>query len=131
MKTNMTTSITALGLIAALFFVSGCQKQEGSAPVKQEVASVDTSAAEKEFQSAPPEVKSEVDKTLAFIKSGDYSSALSGLQTLAKDVKLTPEQKKVLEDLIAKVQQSVTSGAEKAVEGAQKSLDDVKSALPK
>lgn len=94
---------------------TGC-KQDGS---------LDTAKVTSAFSSAEGSLKSEADAAVAAVKSGDYSGALTKLQALAANVKLTPEQQQSIKDLLAQVQTKVTGAAQDAVKSAS---DAVKSA---
>ena len=109
------------GLMIASLCLVGCGKK----------SSVDTAQLQSSFKSADSATQSDVDKAVSSIKDGNYSQALSQLQTLAKKAKLTPEQQQAIRDVIAQVQQQVTEMANKAAAGAQKSAGDLQKSLPK
>ena len=108
-------------LLLAGLVTAGCSKK----------ATVDTTPVEKSFQSAEPTTKSAADKAVASIKAGDYSSAMADLQKLASNVKLTPEQKQAIQDVLGQVQKALSEAAGKAVEGADKAAKDLQKSLPK
>jgi hypothetical protein len=85
--------------------------------------SVNTSKLESSFASADASLKSSVDKAVAAIKAEKWSEAIAHLQTVAKDAKLTDEQKKVCADILAQCQKALSEHGTKAAE-------DVKKALP-
>lgn len=107
--------------ISLMIAVVGCSKS----------GSVDTGKLESSFSSADAVVKGTVDKAVAAIKEQNYSGALAQLQETASKAKLTPEQEKVLKDVIAQVQEALSKAAGKAAEGATKAVGDLKNALPK
>jgi uncharacterized lipoprotein YajG len=108
-------------IVSSSLILAGCSKQ----------STVDTAPLEASFKSAEPATQSSVDKAVAAVKSADYSGALTQLQTLAKNAKLTPEQQQAIKDVMAQVQKAITDAAGKAVGEASKSLDDMKKSLPK
>jgi hypothetical protein len=101
--------------------VSGCSKS----------GSVDTSKLESSFKSAEATTQSAADKVVSAVKSADYSGALSQLQTLAKNAKLTPDQQSAIQDVMAQVQKAITDTASKAAGAASKSLDNAAKSLQK
>ena len=109
-----------VGMLAAASVMVGCGKKN----------EVDTSKLESNFQSADPSARGTADKAVGAIKAGNYSEAMTSLQKLSSQAKLTPEQKKAIQDVIAQVQQQMTDAANKAAAGAQKSAQDLKKSLP-
>ena len=77
-------------LIASVLALTGCSKSGSGGGT----ASVDAAPVEKSFASAEPVIKAAADKAVAAIKGADYSSAVTELQKLASNVKLTDDQKK-------------------------------------
>ncbi len=108
-------------IIAASLAIVGCSKK----------SAVDTAPLEQSFKSADPAAQSSAEKAVTAIKSADFAGALTELQSLAKNAKLTPEQRRDVEDLVAQVQKALTETASKAAGEASKSLDDMKKSLPK
>ncbi len=104
-----------------LVAVVGCSKK----------SSVDTAPLESSFKSAEPATQSTVDKAVTAIKSQDYSGALTQLQTLAQNAKLTPEQQQAIKDVMAQVKQAITEQANKAAGEASKAAGDLQKSLPK
>jgi outer membrane protein assembly factor BamD (BamD/ComL family) len=112
---------------SALLFV-GCGKKEGG-------AAVDTANVESALAGADSSVKTTLDSAIASVKSGDYSGAVTTLQKLASDVKLTPAQQQAVKDFLAQVQAKVTSAVQDATKGAtdaaNKAAGDAQKALGK
>ena len=116
---------------AAFLALAGCDREGGSRtnldPGKGEV---DTAALEKSFQTAEPTAKDRVNSGIAALKAGNYQDALTELQGLLSNFKLTPEQKQSVEDAIAKLRDKVSRGAQEAIdrtkEGTGKAIDDLK-----
>lgn len=109
-------------MIAATLAFVGCSKQESA---------VDTAPIERSFKSADADLQSSANKAVAAIKSADYAGAMAELQALARDVKLTPEQQKAIQDVLAQVQTALSDTAAKAADEAGKALEGMKDALPK
>jgi cytochrome c-type biogenesis protein CcmH/NrfG len=65
------------------------------------------------------------------IKAGNYAEALAKLQTLAGQVKPTPEQQQAIQDVIAQVQKQLTAQAEKMQKDAGKAVGDLQKSLSK
>ncbi len=105
-------------LMAGLVGLVGCSKK----------SSVDTAPLEKSFQTADTTTKASVDTVVSAVKSADYSSAVAGLQKLAADAKLTPEQQQAVKDVLAQVQKVMADAAGKAAGDATKAAPDL---LPK
>jgi hypothetical protein len=111
-----------LGCCAALAFaVSGCSKK----------SEVDTTKFEQSFATAESADKSQAAKVVDAVKAGDYNAALASLKSLAQQAKLTPEQKAAIQDVTDQVQKQLSAAINKAAEGGQKALEDVKKSLPK
>ena len=108
-------------IMAATLALAGCSKK----------TSVDTTPLETNFKTAEPATQSSADKAVAAIKASDYPAALSELGTLAKNAKLTPEQKQAVNDVLAQVQKAIADSASKAAGESGKMLDDAKKSLPK
>ncbi len=115
-------------LVVVALALAGCSKSGGSAGAS---ASVDPSPIEKAFSSAEPTIKAAADKAVSAIKGADYSGALAELQKLGANVKLTDEQKKAINDVLAKVQKAVAEAGTKASGEASKALDGVQKSLGK
>ena len=65
---------------------------------------VDTSKLKTAFVGALPGTVGNIDSAIEFINATNYNEALTTLQPLAQWPKLTPAQKQVVEDVIAKLQ---------------------------
>ena len=117
-------SLFKLGAILALaaFFVSGCGKSGGS---------VDTAGFEKSFSSAEAAVKDTATKVVEAVKKSNYSGAGSELKQLAANAKVTDEQKKAVNDLLAQVQKALTDLGSKAADGANQAIGDAQKAIGK
>jgi hypothetical protein len=85
-------------------------------------ASVDTSRLTSSFSSAEAGLKSSADAAATAIKKGDYNGALTQLQSLAGNAKITDEQKKAVADVIEQVKKAMADMAAKASEGAKNAL---------
>jgi hypothetical protein len=113
-------------LIVVALSLAGCGKSGGSAG-----ANVDPSPIEKAFTAAEPTVKAAADKAVTAIKGADYSGAVAELQKLGANVKLTDDQKKAINDVLAQVQKAVADAGTKASGEAGKALDGVQKSLGK
>jgi hypothetical protein len=106
--------VAAAIISVALLGLAGCTKEGG----------VDTAKVESAFQTASAVDKAEVQTAISAVKAGDYSSALASLQKAVANVKLTPEQKSALEDLINQVTAKVGNAVKKAGEDTSKAAQD-------
>jgi hypothetical protein len=121
MKTPQSLLVAFLALTLGFL---GCKKEGGT-------VSIDTSAIEKAFASADSSLKDSAMKAVDAVKKADYSGAVAELKSLASNVKLSDDQKKMVNDLIAKVQQALTEGMGKASEGAKQAIGDAQKSLGK
>ena len=119
-----TTKYLLISLFASVLLLTGCSKQESG-------ATVDTSKAESAFASADSSLKTTLDSALASVKSGDYSGAATGLQKLASEAKLTPEQQQAVKDLLAQVQAKIGSALKGATDAGAKAVSDAQKAVGK
>ncbi len=108
-------------IMVATLAIIGCSKK----------SSVDTTPMEKSFKSAEPAAQSASDKVVTAIKAEDYPGALTQLQTLAKNTKLTPEQQQAIKDVIAQVEKVLADTAAKGAADAGKAASDLQKSLPK
>jgi len=109
---------------ACAMALTGCSKSGGT-------ASVDPSPMEKSFATAEASLKSAADTAVTAIKKADYSGALSELQKLAGNAKLTDDQKKAVSDIIDQVKKAIADAAEKATGDAKKAAGDLQKSLGK
>jgi outer membrane protein assembly factor BamD (BamD/ComL family) len=110
--------VMAAVVVAGAVFM-GCGKKE----------KVDTSKLEKSFEASEPAQRSAADRAVAAIKAGNYSQAMTELQKLAAQAKLTPEQQQAVKDVMARVQKEMTAVAEKAAKEAEKTASDLQKTL--
>jgi hypothetical protein len=150
MKTAFLTLTAIAGL--ALLGLTGCSKNESAGTTTESGGptadsrrtttesrgpTLDTAQLQSAFSTASSADKSEVDKAISAIKSGDYSAALASLKQAAANVKLTPEQQSAIKDLMAQVQaklgsvandvtKQVGDAAKQAGDAANKTVNDLK-----
>jgi hypothetical protein len=105
----------------AMLVWAGCSKKSG----------VDTAPLEKSFASAEPANKSSADKAVSAIKASDYSGAMTELQKLGAQAKLTPDQQQAVKDVLAQVQQQLADAATKVGKDTEKAGRDLQKSLPK
>jgi len=117
------TSIITVSIVALSLSFTACSKKGA--------ANVDTAKLEQIFQSADGSAKSSVNEAVAAVKNADYAGALTKLQAVAKDAKLTPEQQAAIKDVIEQVRTALSGAADKAVEGANKAAGDLQKSLGK
>lgn len=89
--------------------LSGCGERE----------SVDTSRVEEAFASVQSAGQSAVQSAVAAVKAQDYRQAVTALQEALAEVKLTPEQKEALGDLMARTKAKVAEAAGNAGQAAR------------
>jgi hypothetical protein len=109
-------------LIVSVLALTACSKSGGS---------VDAGPVEKSFAAAEPGLKAAADKAVTSIKGADYGAATAELQKLAANVKLTDEQKKAINDVLAQVQKAVAEMSMKATGEAGKALGDAQKTIGK
>jgi hypothetical protein len=124
MKSQLTSLLLAFA--TASFFAVGCGKQETKAPAAPATTATDTKTMEQVKQAAgqisadlTKQTQVVIDKAKALIGDKKYQEALTSLQQIAVS-KITPGQKKVVDDLIAQAQKLMASDMGKAVQGAIK-----------
>ncbi len=110
-----------VAIMVAASAIVGCSKK----------TSVNTAPMEQSFKSSEPAAQSASDKVVAAIKTEDYSGALTQLQTLAKNAKLTSEQQQAIKDVIAQVEKVLADTATKSGADATKAASDLQKSLPK
>jgi len=94
----MKTHLRHLALLAALgTALSGCSRDSNPAPAvaspEEAVPSIQAS-----FETAPEEVRQEVDSAVSAIESQDDTAAYLRLESLSKRSELTPEQRQAMMD---------------------------------
>jgi len=110
---SMTSRLLVLVAVLGLPLFPGCgEKGAQQSPP-------DTSQVEKSFQNAEPDLKTQATRAIEAVKAGNYQGALTELQGLLGNVKLTADQKNALTDLINKVKDRLASGLKDATKGIQ------------
>ncbi len=103
--------IAVLGLVFC-----GCGKKKD----------VDVTKLQKSFQSADQSTQTTVNDAIMNIQTEEWPAALTQLEKLASNAKLTPEQKQAVKDAIEQVKNkaaaAVKDTANKAVDNLQKNL---------
>ncbi len=94
-------------------------------------AGIDTAPLEKSFETADGQHQMIMDQAVAFIKKGDYAGALTQLQRMVRDTRLTPEQQQAVKDVVAKLQKVIADAAATTGGQAGKAAGDVQKTLPK
>jgi hypothetical protein len=125
-------SIVVIALCAGL--LTACSKQESqpaatpgpeapeaTAEVQKQVEAVKP-AAQQAASSVASEAQSMIDKAKSLIADNKYSEAMDLLKRLSS-MELTPEQKKLVDDLMAQVQNAMAGAA--ASEATKKARDAV------
>jgi ABC-type enterochelin transport system substrate-binding protein len=100
----MLNKIIASLVCCAALLIIGC-KNDSSAGKPQPLTAVDTSAAEAEFRSAPPAIRSSFDAAVNAMKNGNAEQAENSLRTLLSSGKLSPAQEQAARQLMNQVQQ--------------------------
>ncbi len=112
------------GLVALIIWC-GCEKKQET-PTTPPSVTKGTETPAKSIQQAVTDIQGEISKAMALAKDGKYAEALAALQQLLSNPNLTMDQKKSVEDAIAKIKEMMASAAssatEKALGGLPKSL---------
>jgi hypothetical protein len=89
-----------------IFALAGCSKAAPPASAQTRVGpdGVEVAAAEQAFRASDASLRFVLDDQLRLIGAGAYADAVRGLRKLADNPKVSPDQKKALEDLIQKLQ---------------------------
>ena len=134
---NVTTSVL---LSATVALIIGCSKSEespaappapaASAPAEAPKPAEVQKAAETAVDTANAEASKLLDQAKSLISDQKYTDAADLLKRLS-DMKLTPEQQKLLDDLKAQVQKALTSASGAASDAANKASEAVGGALGK
>jgi hypothetical protein len=106
---NLRLGLLCLSAAAVMTF-TGCSKPDA----------IDTRPVTQAFASAESAIKTDLDAAVTAVKAGDYAGAAAKLQSLAANVKVTPEQKQALQGLVAQVQAKLSATAQQAVDQASK-----------
>ncbi len=132
---NTITKIAFAVTVVGLCTFAGCKKADAPGSDIASQLGADTSAIEKVFESAPAEIKGEFDQAIAAVKAGELKTAVSKFEALAANAKLSSDQQQSVKDFLAKIQTSLTESvgqaAEKAAEGAEKAVGDLKDTIKK
>jgi hypothetical protein len=125
----------ALGVAALSLLVAGCGQQEtkapaapaaNTAPAAADMKAAATKAVDQAKQAGTQmaadlsaQAQGMIDKAKSLIGEKKYQEAITSLQQVAMS-KITPEQKKTVDDLIAQAQKLMSSDMGKAVQGVMK-----------
>jgi len=86
---------------------------------------VDTAKLQQAFQSAPAELKSEIDKAVAAIKAGNLAEAATPFKAAAKKGGLTQEQKDAIVAVVTEIQMIASQDPQKFPTEAYRSISEV------
>jgi hypothetical protein len=100
-----------LGVLAAsLLTFLGCGKSgQPTTPTPGEMPRIDATQFRPAFATAPPEIKTVVDKVMRSIGGSLYTDALAGLEQLANTPTLTEPQKKAVTNLTDQVNRKMAA----------------------
>jgi len=106
---------------------------ETAAAATEEASNLVTS-----FENADEKLKAAMEQALAISKEGKYQESLTAFQNLLTQFNVTPEQKQLIQDLIAQTQKNIATAAaqealadpDTAVSEAEKTIDNLKESLP-
>lgn len=105
--------LAALVLTGLLFGLAGCSKE----------ASVDTSALEKAFQGSEATVQTNVAKVVAAVRAESYASAMSALETIASQSRLTSEQEEAIREMVDRLRKLMTAQLEELSRESTKAME--------
>jgi hypothetical protein len=115
---KLTSFVTGIAVCSSLVLATACKKEEPPSgpqtPKAGEAATPDAAkvadTAKATAQQAADKAQGVIDKAQALVKDNKFQDALSTLSQLA-DLKLTPEQQKLVDDLKAQIQSAMAKGA--------------------
>jgi lysophospholipase L1-like esterase len=122
-----------LAPVASLVFLvllalPGC----GETKTTPATATIDTAKLQTSFETAPAETKAPVTKAIEAVKAGNFQAALTELTPLVTNLKLTPEQKTAVQDMITKVKEKIAAAAKEVIPALPKTPEVPKAPeLPK
>ena len=123
---KMTYGLVSGLLMAMVIAVVGCGGSGGGDAEVTAPTTVDTAALETSMATGDPAAQSDSAKAVTAIKAGDYAGAMTSLNSLAAQAKLTPEQKTAATDLIEAVKKQIEAAGAKAAEEGTKILEEGK-----
>lgn len=100
-------------LVVALI---GCSSKKGE---------IDTAKLQKPFATADAKVNGTVNKAVVDIQTEDYASAMTTLQKLAAETKLTPEQQQAIKDTVDQLAKKLGDKAKSTINEMQKNVPAV------
>jgi len=106
-------------LVAGVIGLVGCSKSDQAPPPPGAAPTIDVGKLRQAFPTAEGDVQSCLTKIRNAVRYSDYPTAMSELEKLAADAKLTDAQKKVVTDLMEQVKQAVAGGLKSALPGAK------------
>ena len=100
-----------LMLAAVLGVLPGCGSKKEAPPPAPKIGSVtvDTPKLLAAFEKSDPDTMNEASQVSYAVRYGDYMKAMAAADKLSNDPKLTPEQKKVVTDVMDQIKQVINS----------------------